>query len=90
MSAKNRFDLVGPGTTGGCEMKAKLLAFPGLQPTLHFGALVSRIVVHDEMNLLIGGKMLLQVIQETHEFPAAWALETPIICPLLPLQRVPS
>ena len=47
------FDLVKPGTTGGCEMEVKSLPLFRLQPALHLGALMGAVVVHDEMHFLI-------------------------------------
>lgn len=42
-----------------------------LQPALHFGALVGRVIVHDQVHLLIGGEILFGVIQEAGKLAAA-------------------
>jgi len=45
-----------------------------LQPALDLCALMGAIVVHDEMHLLVGGKLRFQMIQELHKLTAAMAL----------------
>src|SRR6202012_2997491 len=68
------FDLVQPGTAGGGEMEVESLALLRLQPALHLGALMGAVVVHNEMDFLILGKLLFEMIQELHELPTAVAL----------------
>ena len=57
-------------------MKVESPPFLRLQPTLHFGALVSAVVVHDQMDLLISRKLFFEMIEELHELPAAVAMLT--------------
>ena len=70
---KEPFDLVQPGTACRGEMEAESLP---LQPTLHLGAFVGAVVVHDEMHFLIGRELFFEMIQKPHELPAAVALLT--------------
>ena len=45
-----------------------------LEPALDLGALVCAVVIHDQVDFLIGGKVSLQVVEKTDEFPAAVAV----------------
>lgn len=47
-----------------------------LEPTLDFGTLVRAVVVHDQVDFLISGKLSLQVIEEADELPAPVAILT--------------
>jgi hypothetical protein len=42
-----------------------------LQPALDFGALVGAVVIHDQVHLLIGGKIFFQMVQEADKLAAA-------------------
>src|SRR6476661_9090474 len=37
------------------------------KPALHFGHLVSAVVIHDQMNIEVGGNSLLDAVQETQK-----------------------
>jgi hypothetical protein len=64
------FHLIQPGTAGWGEMEMETLTLLRLEPTLHFGALVGAVVVHDQVHFLIGREILLEMIQEPDELPA--------------------
>ena len=63
--------LVHPGTAGRREVKVKPLPLGRLQPPFHLGAFVTAGVVHDEMNLLVGGKLLFEQAEKLEELLAA-------------------
>ena len=48
---KEAFDPIQPGRTGGDPRKVKALV--ASQPLLHLGSLVGRVVIHDQMELLV-------------------------------------
>ena len=52
-------------------MEVESLALLRLEPTLHFGTLMGAIVVHDQVNILIGWEILFEVIQKPDKLPAA-------------------
>ena len=51
-------NLVQPGTAGGSEVKMKPAPFRWFQPALDFSALVSAVVVHNEVDRQVGGQFL--------------------------------
>jgi len=70
---KEPFDLVQPGTAGGGEVKVETAPLLRLEPALHLGAFVGAVVVHDEMHLLGGRELLLEMIQKFHKLTTAVA-----------------
>src|SRR5215472_12019532 len=66
--------LIQPGATGGREVELEALTLFRFQPTLHFGALMGAVVVHDQMHLLSLRQLLLQVIQKADKLAAAMPL----------------
>ena len=73
---KESLDLIQPRTTGGREMKMEAAPFFGLEPPLYLSTFVRAVVVHDQVDLLIPGKLAFQVIQKTNELAAAVPLLT--------------
>ncbi len=69
--SKETFHLIQPGTAGWREMEVESPPLLRLQPALHLGALMGAVVVHDQMDFLIGREVLFQVIEEFDELPAA-------------------
>src|ERR1019366_8594336 len=61
---KPPFNLIEPGTAGGCEMEVKAAALLGLEPTLHGGALVGAVVVENEVDVEFRGHLLFQLIED--------------------------
>jgi len=57
---------VEPRSTGGCEVNTKPRM--ALQPALDGGMFVSRVVVHDQMQLLVIGCGIVHEAQETKPF----------------------
>jgi hypothetical protein len=57
-------------------MEMKTLAFPRLEPTLDGGALVSAVVVQDEMDIKVRGHFLLQLIEKLDELLATMPPQT--------------
>jgi hypothetical protein len=52
-------------------MEVKRAPLFRLEPSLYLGALVGAVVVHNEVDLLIGRKLPFQVIEEANELVAA-------------------
>ncbi len=61
---------------GRREMEMEPLPLSRLKPSLHLGAFVGAVVVHDEMHFLIGRELRFQMIEEAYELPAAVAILT--------------
>ena len=70
---KPAFNLIEPGTAGGCEMEVKAAALLGLEPTLHGGALVGAVVVENEVDVEFRGHLLFQLMEEFDELLAPMA-----------------
>ena len=70
---KPPFNLIEPGTAGGCEMEVKAAALLGLEPTLHGGALVGAVVVENEVDVEFRGHLLFQLMEEFDELLAPMA-----------------
>ena len=66
---KEALHLIEPGTAGGREMKMEPLPLLGFQPALYRLA----VVVQDQVDFLIGGKFLLQVVEKLDELAAPMA-----------------
>ena len=63
------FHLVQPRTAGGGEVEMQAGPTFWLEPALDLRALVRTVVVHDQVNILIGGEFPFQVVEEADEFP---------------------
>src|ERR1035441_6169864 len=70
---KPAFNLIEPGTAGGCEMEVKAAGLLGLGPTLHAGALVGAVVVENEVDVEFRGHLLFQLMEEFDELLAPMA-----------------
>src|SRR5215210_6908538 len=57
-------------------MEVEAPTFPRLEPALHGGTLMSTVVVEDQMQLDIGGHVLLQLSKEFEELRASVARQT--------------
>src|SRR5690242_14779985 len=71
---KESFHLIQPGTAGGSEMVVESRALFRFQPTLYLGAFVAAVVVHNQVDFLVGRQILFQVIQEADEFTTAMSV----------------
>lgn len=58
----------------GVKMEVEALPLLRVQPALHLGVLVSRVVVHDPVYMLISRETLLQMVQEADKLTAAMPL----------------
>ena len=71
--SKESLDLIDPGAAGWREVKVEPRPLLWLQPALDRFALVGAVVVQDQVDLLIGGKLLFQMVQKLNEFAAPMA-----------------
>ena len=55
-------------------MKVESLPLLRRQPALHLSALVGAVVIHNQVHLLVGRKILFKMVQETEKFAAATPL----------------
>ena len=65
--------LMKPGAAGGSEVEVKTAALPGLEPTLDRRALMSAVVVQNEMDVEFRGHLLFQLIEKLDELLTAMA-----------------
>ena len=68
---KEPFDLIQPRTAGRREVEVEAASAFRLEPTLNLCALVRAVVVHDQVDFVIGGKLSFQVVEEADELLAA-------------------
>ena len=66
---KPAFDLVQPRGAG--RGKVKMITRVGTEPVLHLRMLVRAVVVQDQMHFRMGREILIQMIQESNEFPTS-------------------
>ena len=74
--AKKAFDLVQPGTARRSEVKMEAPSLARLQPSLNSRALMSRVVVHDEVYVLIRWHLSFQMVEKLDELFGAMAGQT--------------
>src|SRR5579864_2732817 len=70
---KPTLDLIEPGTASRREMEVETVALSGLEPALDLGALVSAVVVQNEMDVEFRRHLLFQLIEKPGELLAAMA-----------------